>query len=217
VSITVFLADDHAVVRDGLRLLLAAQPDIEVIGDAASGAEATRLIARRCPDVVIVDIAMPDMDGIEVTRRALEACPATRVIILSIHAAPEYVFRAFKAGASGYALKEAAGSEVVRAAREVYAGRRYLSGKIAKMVLDEFLARRESAEAKSPVARLSPRELEILKLVVIGQSSAQIAERLSLSPKTVDTYRSRLMEKLGIDDLPALVKFAIQHGLTSLE
>ncbi len=215
--ITVFLADDHAVVRDGLGFLLEAQIDIKVIGDAANGRDAVEQVAQLCPDVVLVDIAMPDLNGIEATRQICETCPSAQVVILSMHSTNEYIFRALQAGARGYLLKESAGIEVVNAVRAVYAGHRYLSPKISDQVIDDYTRQREVVEAESPLARLSPREREIVQLVVEGQSSAEIAGTLSLSPKTVETYRSRLMQKLGLGDLPSLVKFAIQHGLTSLE
>jgi len=216
-SITVFLADDHAVVRDGLRFLLDAQPDIQVIGDAANGRDAMDQVPKLCPDVVVMDIAMPELNGIESTRRLVESCPSVRVIILSMHCTSEHIFRALQAGAQGYLLKESAGIEVADAVRMVHAGRRYLSAAISDRLIDDYVRQRQAAEAKSPLARLSPREWEILQLVVEGESSAHIAETLCLSPKTVETYRSRLMAKLGIGDLPSLVKFAIQHGLTPLE
>ena len=216
-TITVFLADDHAVVRDGLRLLLEAQPDLSVIGDAANGREAVRRVATLCPDVVVMDIAMPELNGIEAAREIGEVCPSTQIIILSIHSTIEHVFRALQAGARGYLLKESAGIEVVNAVRAVHAGHRYLSPKISDSLVDDYVRQRQSAEAKSPLARLSPREREVLQLVVEGKSSAEIADTLSLSVKTVETYRTRLMHKLGVSDLPGLVKFAIQHGLTPLE
>lgn len=216
-SITVFVADDHAVVRDGLRFLLEAQTDIKVIGDAANGRDAVHQVARLCPDVVIVDIAMPDLNGIEATRQICQVCPSAQIIILSMHSTTEHIFQALQAGARGYLLKESAGIEVVNAVRQVHAGHRYLSQKISEKVIDDYVCQRKAAEAEGPLARLSPREREILQLVVEGKSSAEIAGILSLSPKTVETYRSRLMQKLGISDLPGLVKFAIQHGLTPLE
>ena len=216
-SITVFLADDHAVVRDGLRFLLEAQHDIRVIGDVANGREAVRQVARLCPDVVVMDIAMPELNGIEAARKIGQVCLSTQVIILSMHSITEHIFRALQAGARGYLLKESAGIEVVNAVRAVHADRRYLSQKISDGLVDDYVRQRQAAEAKSPLARLSPREREVLQLVVEGKSSAEIADILSLSLKTVETYRSRLMHKLGISDLPGLVKFAIQHGLTPLE
>ena len=214
-SITVFLADDHTVVRDGLRHLLEAQPDIKVIGDAANGREAVRQVEHLCPQIVVMDIAMPELNGIEATRKIVERCPDTQVIILSMHSTSEHIRRALKAGAHGYLLKESAGNEVVSAVRAVHANHRYLSQKLSDRLINDY--GHLMLEAESPLARLSPRELEVLQLVVEGKSNAEIAEILCLSPKTIETYRSRLMHKLGIHDLPGLVKFAIQHGLTPLE
>ncbi len=216
-SINVLLADDHAVVRDGLRVLLEAQPDISVIGDAANGRETVRRVVRLRPDVAVIDVAMPDLNGIEAAREIGEVCPSTQVIILSMHSTTEHVFRALQAGARGYLLKESAGIEVVNAVRAVHAGYRYLSQKISDKLVDDYVRQRQAADAKSPLGRLSHREREVLQLVVEGNSSAEIADALSLSVKTIETYRARLMHKLGIGDLPGLVKFAIQHGLTPLE
>ena len=216
-SIAVFLADDHAVVRDGLRALLEAQADITVVGDAADGRQTVRQVQRLRPDVVVMDVAMPELNGIEATRQIGETCPGVRVIILSMHATAEHVYRAFQAGAQGYLLKDSAGQEVAEAVRAVAAGRRYVSRRLPRTLADDYMHQRPAAPARSPLERLSPREREVLQLVVEGKSSAEIAEILALSPKTVETYRSRLMQKLGLRDLPSLVKFAVQHGITPLE
>jgi DNA-binding NarL/FixJ family response regulator len=216
-SISVFLVDDHATVREGLRFLLAAQVDLSVVGTAANGREAVHQIAQLCPDVVIMDIAMPELNGIEATQQIKNECPGRQVIILSMHSSNEQIFRALQAGARGYLLKETAGIEVAAAVRAVYAGQRYLSAEVSEKLIDEYMQQRALDEAKSPFTRLSPREREILQLVVEGQSSVEIAAALSLSPRSVETYRHRLMQKLGITNLPDLVKFAISQGLTSLK
>lgn len=215
--ITVLLADDYAIIRDGLRAILEAAKDIRVIADAVDGREAVRLAQQQCPDVVVMDIAMPELNGIEATRQIAELCPNARVIVLSIHASNEYVYRALKAGAQGYLLKESAGNEVIEAVRAVQAGHRYLNHKITDIVIDGYLGQSEAVRSGSPLDVLSPREQEVLQLVVEGKTSAEIANVLSLSQSTVETYRSRIMNKLGIRDLPSLVKFAIQHGVTPLE
>ncbi|GAB4479332.1 MAG: response regulator transcription factor [Anaerolineae bacterium] len=216
-SITVLLADDHTVVREGLHLLLTMQPDIEVIGDAADGQAAVDLALAHCPDVAVLDIAMPVLNGIEAAARILSGCPGTAIVILSMHATRDHVLRALQAGVRGYLLKESAGEEVATAVRAVHAGGSYLSRKITDVVLDDYLAQQAAAAPPDPLARLSEREREVLQLVVEGRTSAEIGSLLALSPKTVETYRSRIMEKLGIGDLPALVRFAIQHGLISLD
>ncbi|MEW6570449.1 MAG: response regulator transcription factor [Nitrospirota bacterium] len=215
--ITTFIADDHAVVRDGLHLLLESQPDIRVVGHAANGRQAVKEVAKLCPHVLIVDIAMPGLDGVEVTRQIRKACPGTHVIILSMYATTEHIYQALQAGACGYVLKESAGGEVINAVRTVNAGLRYLSKKIDEIMVENYISQRLASGLKSPLETISRREREVLQLVVEGKSSAEISVALSLSPKTVETYRSRLMRKLGINDIPGLVKFAIQHGITRPE
>ena len=211
--LTVVLVDDHSVVRDGLRFLLEAEGDIRVIGGATNGREAVQEVRRLQPDVVIMDLAMPELNGIEATRQIRDACPGTQVLVLSMHSTAEHIFRALQAGALGYLLKESAGPEVVTAVRTVHAGKRYLSQKIAGTVVDDYIRERHAA---SPMESLSSRERQILQLIAEGKSSAETARELFLSPKTVETYRSRLMHKLGLANLSELVRFAIQHGLTPL-
>ena len=210
---TVFVADDHAVLRDGLATLLAAQPDMEVVGTAANGREAISEVIRLAPRVAIIDISMPELDGIEAARRILTANPNIHVMILSMHAGAQHVFHALEAGVRGYLLKESASREVIEAVRIVQAGRRYLSPRVAEIVAQGVTDR----SGVSPLSSLSQREREILKLVADGHSSAKIGALLHLSPKTVDTYRSRMMQKLHVSDLAGVIKLAIQHGLTSLE
>lgn len=212
-TITVLIADDHAVVRDGLRLLLENQPDIRVVGEVADGREAVEAAVRLKPDVVLMDLAMPLLNGADATACIMERQESSRIVILSMHSTVEHVFRALQAGALGYLRKESAGNEVVDAVRAVYSGRRYLSQKITESVVDDYVRKRAE---ESPLESLSQREREILQMLVEGRSGIEIARLLHLSPKTVDTYRSRMMQKLGISDLPGLVKFALQHGLTTL-
>ncbi len=216
-SISVLLADDHQVVCDGLAVLLDSEVDIRVVAKAADGRQAVRCALEHAPDIAVLDINMPELNGIEAAREICMSLPSTRVIILSMYATSEHIYRALQAGAKGYLLKDSAGAEVVDAVRTVYGGGRYLSPKIADEVMEDYVAVRSKVADASPLSQLSPREREVLQLVVDGMSSAAIAQTLHLSPKTVETYRSRIMRKLGIRDLPSLVKFAIQHGLTSLE
>jgi DNA-binding NarL/FixJ family response regulator len=215
-TITVFLADDHAMFREGLRLLLKTNPDISVVGEAGDGRETVRQVQSLHPDIVLMDIAMPVMNGIEATEQIHQACPETGMIMLSMYSTAEHIFRAFKAGAKGYLLKESAGADVIQAILSVHSGKSYLSPSLSDTIISDYLRSREMTETKSPLDRLSQRERAILQLLVEGKSNGKIAEILFLSPKTVETYRSHLMQKLGIKDLPGLVKFAIQHGLTSL-
>ena len=211
--ITVFIADDHGIVREGLVQLLGAQPDIEIVGTAANGRQALAQVLQLKPQVVILDISMPELDGIEAARQIRDQMPEAAVVILSMHSSAQHVFHALEAGARGYLLKESVGREIVDAVRMVQSGRRYLSAKVAEIMADGLSNR----SGVSPLESLSKREREILKLVADGLSSAEIGKMLHLSPKTVDSYRSRLMQKLHLADLAALIKFAIQHGLTTLD
>lgn len=206
--IRIILVDDHARVRDGVGRLLEDAPDLRVVGSFADEAAAVRFAARVEPDVAIVDIAMPRTSGIDVARRLRAVSSRIQILMLSMHARAEDIRNAFWAGANGYVLKESAGAEVVAAVRSVHAGKRYLSAKIPSSELQELAT-------EDPLERLSAREIEVLKLVVEGNTSVQMATLLGLSPKSIDTYRSRLMSKLDVDHLPALVKFAIRRGLTS--
>lgn len=215
-TITILLADDHAVVRDGLRSLLNAELDLEVVSDVANGREAVNQATQHCPDVAILDIAMPELNGIDAAKQIYEVCSDIKIIILSMHASDEHISRALQVGVRGYLLKDSAGIEVTKAVRAVYEGQRYLSPKISDKLVEDYI-RQGQHKSDDPLARLTSRELEIMQLVVEGKSSAEIADILSLSPKTVETYRSRLMQKLGLSDLPSLVKFAIQQGLISLD
>lgn len=213
-TIRVLIADDHKVVADGLGLLLKAHGDIEVIDQVRSGREAVRRTVESQPDVVLMDSDMPDMNGIEATRLIRERCPDVRVLMLSVHADPLHIVRALRAGASGYVPKSSAGSDVVAAIRAVHAGKRYLHPTIEQEVLEQLV---EPQAAEDPVERLSARERQVLQMIAEGKAVADIALALSLSARTVETYRARLMEKLDIHDVPALVKFAIRNGLTSVE
>lgn len=213
-TITVFLVDDHRVLRDGLRILLESREDIQVVGEADNGKIAIEGIFEKKPNVVIMDITMPELNGIDAAQVVHDKLPETHIIILSIHSDLENVFRALQAGAQGYLLKESAGSEVISAVRAVFLGRRYLSPSIRNVVMDAYIKNRQT---HSPLELLSLREREVLQLTVEGFSSATIAERLELSPKTIETYRSRLMGKLDIKDLTELVRFAIKHGITPID
>lgn len=212
-AIRVLLADDHAVVRDGIRMLLDAEADIAVIGEADDGREAVRQTKKLRPNLVVLDVAMPELNGIEAAERIHAFDASIRIVILSMYATKEHIYRALRAGASGYLLKESAAAEVLAAVREVHAGRRYLSSKVSDEVIRGFLHPGRLDEIETPLERLTPREREVLQLVAEGKSSAQIGRILFLSPKTIDTYRSRLMQKLDIGDLAGLVRFAIRHGI----
>jgi len=211
--IRVLIADDHSVVAEGLRHLVEAERDIEVVACVGDGREAVQQARETQPDVVLMDLSMPELNGADATRAILQRDPKCRVIVLSMYSQREYVRRALKAGAAGYVVKRSAAKEVVEAIRAVHAGQRYLSPRVADVVLDDYSDEKQD----DPLTRLSAREREVLQLLAEGRTGAQIAERLSLSQKTVETYRARLVEKLGIRDLAGLVRFAIQKGLVSLD
>jgi DNA-binding NarL/FixJ family response regulator len=213
-AISVLIVDDHTVVSEGLRYLIDAQKDIQVVGYAADGREAVNKARALKPDVVVMDISMPGLNGIEATRQIGDRLKNTNVVILSMHANHEYVLRALHAGARGYVLKKSAGQEVVDAIRAVYSGRHFFSPAITEIVIDDYLKERRHT---SPLDSLSARERQILQMTAEGHGTQAIAKAMSLSPKTVDTYRSRMMNKLGITNRSALIKFAIQHGVTSAE
>ena len=209
-TIRVLLADDHAVVREGLKMLLQQAADIRVVGEATDGRQAVQRAQELKPDAVIMDITMPELNGVEAARLLRDKCPATRVVMLSMHSSSEHMFRTLEAGAVGFLLKESAGEEVVLAVRAAHAGRHYFPRAIAAL---ELTAQSRAGRA-SPLDRLSAREHQVLQLVVEGHSSAEIAATVHLSPKTVETYRGRLMKKLSVSNVPGLVRFAIEHGLT---
>ena len=215
-KIRVIIADDHAMLRDALTHMLSGYPDIAVVGGAGNGREAVELVRQLQPDVAIIDISMPELHGIDATLQIAAIAPQTRVVILSMQGTSEHLYRSLQAGAHGYLLKGSAGQMLIEAVRAVHAGHRYFSEEMTQLLVDDFVQQRDRGPVASPLERLSAREREILQMVVEGRSSVEIADMLALSPKTVETYRSRLMAKLGIKDLPTLVKFAVQHGLTPL-
>lgn len=214
-SIKVLVADDHKVVREGLRTLIEKQPGMEVIAEAENGRMALKLIKKLSPDIALMDIAMPDLNGIEATRQIVAEAPGTKVIALSMHSDRQFVTRMMSAGASGYLLKDCAFEEVARAIRSVMARQTYLSPEIVTIVVKAFLRRSEPSDSMLSV--ISPREREVLQLIAEGKTTKQIALRLHISAKTVDTHRRNIMDKLDIHSIAELTKYAIREGLTFLE
>lgn len=211
---TVLLADDHEIVREGLRAMLQAQEDIEVVGEAENGRQIIKMTRQKNPDLVIMDIAMPDLNGIDATMALKEEFPDIRVIALSMHSDKRFVLGMLKAGASGYLLKECAFQELITAVRSVLSGGAYISPKIAGHVLSDYV-QKSADKAASGIETLSGREREVLQLIAEGKSTKEIASSLNISVKTVETRRKGLMDKLGVKTIADLVKFAIREGMIS--
>ncbi len=208
--ITVLLVDDHTLIRDGLRRLLHDNLDIRVVGEASDGHEALRLLRQLQPDVVVMDLSMPGLDGIEATKRALNEGLTTRILILTMHANEEYAVRVLQAGARGFIGKGAPSEDVVAAIRKIAAGNWYLPAAFAE-ALPKLYSSKETGE--SPLKMLSTRELQVLKRLAEGRTSKEIAQDLYLSAKTVDTYRARLLSKLKLETTADLIRFALRHGV----
>jgi two-component system response regulator NreC len=210
-QIRVLIADDHTVVRSGVRLLLETEPDIVVVGEARDGSEVVAMAETLQPDVVLMDIAMPDMDGMAATRQIKAAWPQINILGLTMHRTDEYFFEMLKAGASGYVLKGADPGDLIAAVRIVHQGEVFLYPTMAQRLVQDYLRRVKDEDDTGPA--LSPREREILQLLAEGYSSKEIADKLVISPSTVHTHRSNLMDKLGLTTRYELIQFAREHGL----
>ena len=215
-SIRVLLADDHAIIRQGLRMLLEKQPDIEVVAEAEDGRNAFELAREMAPSVAVMDITMPNLNGVEATRQIINEFPEVRVIALSIHSNKRFVSDMLRAGARGYILKECLFDELVQAIRVVATDGSYLSPRIAGVIVEDYVGRLSTAD-DSLSAILTSREREVLQLVAEGKSTKQIASELYVSPKTVEANRRQIMEKLDIHSIAELTKYAVREGLTALE
>jgi len=215
-KIKVIIAEDHTIVRQGLSALLRSEPDIEVVGEASDGLEAIELAKRLIPDVVLMDIAMRNLNGIEATRQIKKLFSQMKVLVLTMYENEECIFQILKAGASGYLIKDSAMTDLVSAIRSIHQGDSYLSPSISKKVIEEYIQRAESGEKRSLDDPLSGREREILQLISEGHSVPQIASLLCISKKTVEAHKTHIMEKLNIHDKVGLIKYAIRMGLTEL-
>lgn len=209
----IMLADDHALVRSGIKALLTAMPGVEVVGEASDGAEVIEMIPQLKPDLVLLDIAMKGMNGLEALRRLRGEYPTIRFLMLPMYGSEEYVMQALNAGANGYLFKDSAATELEKALYEVKHGRQYLDSHISREALDNYMKR--VAQNGTPVEVLTPRQREILQLIAEGNNTKEIAYQLNVSAKTIETHRAQLMERLDIRDVPGLVRYAIRTGIAT--
>lgn len=212
-KIRILLAEDHLIMRTGLRLVLEKQPDFQVIGEAADGREALALAQKEHPDVAVMDIGMPNLNGIEATRQLCASQPDCAVVILSMHSDEGYVLRALKAGAKGYLLKESAESDLIAAIRAVKAGKAYFSPAVSRMLVEDYVRQLQDREIEDSYELLTTREREVLQLIAEGRSNKEVANQLNLSLYTIETHRGNLMEKLNLHTVPELILYAVRKGV----
>lgn len=215
-KIRVLICDDHTILREGIRLLLNSQPDIEVVGEAMDGRVAVDQARALKPDVILMDIAMPLLNGLEATKQIHRDNPNVHVLVLTMYESDEYVAQMLEAGASGYVLKKVAGSELANAIRAVYQGEAFLYPSITKRLIEDYLRRVETGQERASLDSLTDREREVLQLIAEGHTNKEIADMLSLSIRTVENHRAHVMQKLGIHDRGDLIKYAIQKGIIEL-
>ena len=211
--IRILLADDHAVVRDGVRALLEKQPDMAVVAEAGDGREAAQMAEEQQPDVVVMDIAMPNLNGIDATRRILASRPQTGVVILSMHQDESYVLRSLKAGAKGYLLKDSLRSDILDAIRAVAQGRSFLTRKISRMMQEDYIREMEQRGLEDSYDLLTDREREVLQLAAEGKPNKEIAGELNIGLTTVETHRTHILQKLGLHSVPELILYAVRKGI----
>lgn len=216
-NVRLVLADDHAMMREGLKALIQKEPDMEVVGEADNGKQVVELARKSGAHIVVMDVAMPDLNGIEATRKLVKVSPTTKVIALSGHSNREFVREMLKSGASAYVLKSRAYEELVRAIREVIKGKKYLSADIARGVVDEYVEMSSSSSANPAFVVLTDREREALQFLAEGKSTKEAADELGVSVKTVETHRRNIMEKLNLHSVAELTKYAIREGITSVD
>jgi DNA-binding NarL/FixJ family response regulator len=213
----ILLVEDHVVVRQGIKALLSDEPDLEIVGEADDGRAALQAVLKLQPNLVLMDISMPGLNGIEATRQIRQRHPEVKVVVLSMHANEEYVFQVLRAGASGYVLKQSDSSEVLTAIRAALSGGSFLSPPISRAVIDDYVRRAEARGQEGDLDLLTSREREVLQLLAEGLSNREIAEQLNISVKTVETHRSNMMNKLDVDSKTELVKYALRKGWATLE
>jgi two-component system response regulator NreC len=215
-ALRLLLVDDHKLIRDGLKSLIAKQPEFEVIGEAGDGLKAVSLVKELKPDIVIMDVSIPELNGYDATRQIVSEFPDVKVIALSMHSDRRFVLEMLKAGANGYMIKDCAFEEITRAVTAVWKGQTYLSPQVAGVIVGDFI-NQKGIQERSAIAQLSEREREVLKMLAEGHSTKEIASKINLSIKTIETHRKNIMDKLGIRNIAALTKLAIREGLTSLD
>jgi len=214
-KIRIVLADDHKLMRSGLRVLLEQQPDLTVMGEASDGREAVALVASQRPDVLVMDIGMPSLNGIEAAAQITQSNPEAAIVMLSMHSDESYVLRALKAGAKGYLLKDSAEADLIRAVRAVAEGKSFFSPAVSRVLLDDYVRKLNRSGTEDPYELLTPREREVLQLVAEGKSSKEVAQLRNLSVYTVETHRSNIMEKLNLHGVPELILYAVRKGIIS--
>lgn len=214
--LSVFIVDDHTLVRAGIRKLIEASPELNVVGEATDGREAVEQILTIKPELVLMDVAMSGLNGIDAARQVHASLPQTRIIMLSMHEDRQYVFESLKAGATGYVLKSAAFQDLMSAIETVMSNKNYISPALSDLVMNDYIRRAQGEEKSTELGRLSGREREVLQLIAEGKSSAEVGELLHISVRTVDTHRHNIMTKLEIHSIAGLTKFAIRHGLCVL-
>jgi len=216
-KVRIVIAEDHTILREGLRSLLSANANFEVVGEAGDGREAIRQVKKFKPDLILSDLSMPRMNGMEAIREIKRESPATKILVLTVHRAEEYILATFRAGADGYLLKDSTHSELVMAVKKVLNGTHYISPEISEKVIEGYIEGRKSLKSRTSWETLTQREREILKLIAEGYRNKEIAGDLCISVKTVEKHRANLMEKLDLHSIQALTAFAIEKGLVSRE
>jgi two-component system response regulator NreC len=215
-KLRLLVADDHKIFRQGIKKLLDEESDLNIVGEAADGREAVQKATELKPDVILMDIAMANLNGLEATKKIKKVLPSTRVIMLTMHKNEEYILQSFQAGASGYILKEGAVEELVSAIRSIYQDKSFLSPTISKTLIDAYLRKMETGKTETPFDLLTDREREVLQLIAEGYTNREVAKALFISVKTVEAHRAHIMQKLNIHDIAKLVKYAIQKGLVDM-
>ncbi len=215
--VTIFLADDHTIVREGLAKLLEGEPGFQVIGEAENGREAVRKVEQLKPDVVLMDIAMPMLNGIEATRQIKKLLPRTKIIILSMHSHERYIKELFSLGASGYLLKDSTGDDIIKAIRAAQSGDTYLSPSVSRLIIEDYVSTKKKSFREQLYSTLSNREREIFQMIAEGRTTREISEILCISRSTVKTHRAKIMEKLRLENISQLIQFAIKVGIVEID